>query len=43
MRTGGLNEILKTLLDNDNKGISNQEMTCNSITINNCFQNIILS
>ena len=24
MRTGSLNEILKTLLDNDNKGISNQ-------------------
>jgi hypothetical protein len=28
MRTGGLNEILKTLLDNDNKGISNQELIC---------------
>jgi hypothetical protein len=26
MRTGGLNNILKTLLDNDNKGISNQEL-----------------
>ena len=26
MRTGGLNEILKILLDNDNKGISNQEL-----------------
>lgn len=26
MRTGGLNEILKTLLNNDNKGISNQEL-----------------
>ncbi|MFZ0512982.1 MAG: hypothetical protein WAM14_15345 [Candidatus Nitrosopolaris sp.] len=28
MRTGGLNEILKTLLNNDNKGISNQELIC---------------
>jgi hypothetical protein len=28
MRTGGLNEILKTLLDNHNKGISNQELIC---------------
>jgi hypothetical protein len=28
MRTGGLNEILKILLDNDNKGISNQELIC---------------
>jgi hypothetical protein len=28
VRTGGLNEILKTLLDNDNKGISNQELIC---------------
>jgi len=28
MRTGGLNEILKTLLDNDNKGISNPELIC---------------
>ena len=27
MRTGGLNEIFRTLLDNDNKGISNQELT----------------
>ena len=26
MQTGGLNDILKTLLDNDNKGISNQEL-----------------
>jgi len=26
MRTGGLNDILKTLLDKDNKGISNQEL-----------------
>ena len=26
MRTGGLNEILKTLLNTDNKGISNQEL-----------------
>jgi hypothetical protein len=26
MRTGGLNEIFKTLLDNVNKGISNQEL-----------------
>ena len=26
MRTGGLNNILKALLDNDNKGISNQEL-----------------
>jgi len=26
MRTGGLNNILKTLLDNDNKGISDQEL-----------------
>ena len=26
MRTGGLNEIFRTLLDNDNKGISNQEL-----------------
>ncbi len=28
MRTGGLNEIFKTLLDNVNKGISNQELIC---------------
>src|SRR6266571_3893349 len=28
MLTGGLNEILKTLLDNDNKVISNQELIC---------------
>jgi hypothetical protein len=26
MQTGGLNDILKALLDNDNKGISNQEL-----------------
>jgi len=26
VRTGGLNEIFRTLLDNDNKGISNQEL-----------------
>jgi hypothetical protein len=26
MRTGGLNDILKTLLDSDNKAISNQEL-----------------
>jgi hypothetical protein len=26
MRTGGLNEIFKTLLDNINKGIPNQEL-----------------
>jgi hypothetical protein len=26
MRTGGLNEIFRTLLDNGNKGISNQEL-----------------
>jgi len=26
VRTGGLNEILCTLLDNGNKGISNQEL-----------------
>jgi len=26
MRTGGLNEIFHTLLDNGNKGISNQEL-----------------
>jgi hypothetical protein len=26
MRTGGLNEIFKTLLDNVNKAISNQEL-----------------
>jgi hypothetical protein len=26
MRTGGLNEIFHTLLDNSNKGISNQEL-----------------
>ena len=26
MRTGGLNEIFKTLLDDVNKGISNQEL-----------------
>jgi hypothetical protein len=26
MRTGGLNEILKALLDNNNKAISNQEL-----------------
>jgi hypothetical protein len=26
MRTGGLNEILRTLLDNGNKGISNQDL-----------------
>jgi hypothetical protein len=26
MRTGGLNDILKALLDNDKKGISNQEL-----------------
>jgi hypothetical protein len=28
MRTGALNEILKALLDNDNKSISNQELIC---------------
>jgi hypothetical protein len=27
VRTGGLNEIFRTLLDNANKGISNQELT----------------
>jgi len=26
VRTGGLNEIFRTLLDNDNKGITNQEL-----------------
>jgi hypothetical protein len=26
MQTGGLNDILKALLNNDNKGISNQEL-----------------
>jgi hypothetical protein len=26
VRTGGLNEIFRTLLDNSNKGISNQEL-----------------
>ncbi len=27
MKIGGLNDVLKALLDNDNKGISNQELT----------------
>jgi hypothetical protein len=27
VRTGGLNEIFRTLLDNGNRGISNQELT----------------